>query len=380
VVNALIWAGIRQQKGALVGVFVAVLAATMLATGLGVLLESGSRGGVAPQRYTAAAVIVGGKQTFETPEKATYALPERAPLSADARDAIRQLPGTAGIVADATVPMAWGASTIEAHGWSAAALTPYRISEGHAPRGDDEVVVGADLAARTELGTSIRLAHGGIDRAYRVVGIAESTTGEQPTRAAHVFLTDEAASALAPRGQGGNVIGVFARQGVAPDDPAEVPAEADLLQQRGHETLRLVGHHRQFDSGGAQGFQQLVHARVERRQLMAVGVDIEKAGQRRFGFSLAHPGMLDGAGQRAAHQHPRAIADPLAHLLDTGARPPQFLQHAVHGGRQIRHRVDQRAVQVEHHQARQVSGAELAQRFHSRTRASSARMASITAL
>lgn len=219
-VNALIWAGIRQQKGALVGVFVAVLTATMLATGLGVLIESGSRGGVDPQRYAAADVIVGGDQTFETPEKAAYRLPERVPLPADAADAIRALPGTEGIVADSTVPMTWGESAIEAHAWSSASLTPYRISDGRTPHGADEVVVDAGLAARTELGAGIELAHGRVDHAYRVVGIATSAARDQPSRAAHVFLADDAATAFSPHGRSSDVVGVFARPGVAPDDLA----------------------------------------------------------------------------------------------------------------------------------------------------------------
>jgi putative ABC transport system permease protein len=58
-VNALVRAGIRQNRGPLIGMLVAVLTATMLATGLGVLIESGARGGLDPERYAAADVIVG---------------------------------------------------------------------------------------------------------------------------------------------------------------------------------------------------------------------------------------------------------------------------------------------------------------------------------
>ena len=51
---------------------------------------------------------------------------------------------------------------------------------------------------------------------------------------------------------------------------------------------------------------------------------------------------------------------------------------AIDGGSQIRHRVDQGAVQVEHHQTRQAPIEQLLD--HARTWASSARMASITVL
>lgn len=249
-VNTLIRAGIRQNRGTLVGVFVAVLTATMLATGLGVLIESGSRGGVDPERYTAADVIVGGEQSFETPENTTYSLPERVPLPADGLEAIRTLPGTASVVADTTVPLSWDGSLIEAHGWSSAALTPYEVSDGHVPRAANEVVVDSNLASRTELGATITLAHGGIDGEYRVVGIA-AASGDQPSRAEHVFLTDAAASALAPGGRAGDVVGVFARDGVSPSDLAsEIRAQVpDAVTYTGYE--RGAGEF--LDAGAARG-------------------------------------------------------------------------------------------------------------------------------
>lgn len=250
-VNTLIRAGIHENKGTLIGVFVAVLTATMLATGLGVLIESGSRGGVDPERYTAADVIVGGTQSFETPENTTYSLPERALLPADGLDAIRSLPDAARVVADSTVPLSWDGSLIEAHGWGSAALTPYEISDGHAPRAANEVVVDRNLASRTELGATITLGHGGIDGEYRVVGIAVAGSGDQPARAEHVFLTDAAASALAPRGGAADVVGVFARDGVAPSDLA------DEIRAQVPNAVTYTGYERGavefLDAGAARG-------------------------------------------------------------------------------------------------------------------------------
>lgn len=250
-VNTLIRAGIRQNKGTLVGVFVAVLTATMLATGLGVLIESGSRGGVDPERYTAADVIMGGAQSFETLENTTYSLPERVPLPADALGAIRKLPDAASLVADTTVPLSWAGSLIEAHGWSSAALTPYRITDGHAPQAADEVVLDSNLASRTELGATVTLAHGGIDSDYSVVGIAAAASGDQPTRAEHVFLTDAAASALAPHRDAPEVVGVFAREGVSPNDLAsQIRAQVpDAVTYTGHDR----GAVEFLDAGTARG-------------------------------------------------------------------------------------------------------------------------------
>ena len=81
------------------------------------------------------------------------------------------------------------------------------------------------------------------------------------------------------------------RQGIATNDPAEITTEADLLQQRRDETLRLVGHHGEFDSRRAQRFEQLMHARVKCGQVMTVGIDIEKARQRLFRLGFTHGGV-----------------------------------------------------------------------------------------
>src|SRR5690606_28865518 len=130
----------------------------------------------------------------------------------------------------------------QAHGWSSAALTPYQISEGHAPRAANEIVVDSNLASRTELGATVTLAHGGIGSEYRVVGLATVESGNQPDRAWHVFLTDAAASALAPHGAGAKVVAVFAADGVTPSDLAgQIRAQApDVVAYTG------------FDRGAAE--------------------------------------------------------------------------------------------------------------------------------
>jgi putative ABC transport system permease protein len=214
VVNVLVRAGIRQHRASLTGVFVAVLAATMLATGLGVLIESGARGGVAPERYQAADAIVAVQGDL------SYALPERAPLAAGSVAAIRALPHVARVVSDSTVPLTWAGSPIQAHAWSSAALTPYRISRGHAPTALNQVVVGTDAASRTRLGAMITLSHGGTASSYRVVGFADTASGTLPARAEHVFLTGSAVSALASHPGAASVLGVFADAGTSADELA----------------------------------------------------------------------------------------------------------------------------------------------------------------
>jgi len=76
-------ATIRHRKGPFVGVFIAVLAASALLTGLGVLFESGLRSGVPPQRYADAPVVVGAPQAIPVVEDIDQPYSERVPLPVD---------------------------------------------------------------------------------------------------------------------------------------------------------------------------------------------------------------------------------------------------------------------------------------------------------
>lgn len=209
----LIRADLRHNTSSFVGVAVSVLVATTFITGLGVLIESGIRGGLAPERYTQVDVVVGGPQSVPVPEDLPVPLVERAPLPADAASIIAALPGVQSVVADATVPLSSDVGAVEAHPWSASALTGFEIVEGSAPADEDEVVVTGGSAA--VIGDRVAFTHGGDSSQYRVVGIADAT--DDPVRAQHVFLTQERIAQLDPRGGAAHVLGVFAADGTAPD-------------------------------------------------------------------------------------------------------------------------------------------------------------------
>ncbi len=249
-VNSLVWAGIRQHRGSLIGVFIAILAATVLVTGLGALIESGLRGGVDPERYIGADVIVGGKQSVPVAEDLGISLLERAPLQADVVASLSDFSDVAKIVVDWTTPLLWGTAVVEAHPWSAAALTPYQISSGRAPAADNEVVVDAVLAPRTAIGERIVLAHGGVNATYEIVGIAGASNGDQPVRAHHVFVADSRAGDLSADMAGPAVIGVFAKEGVS---TAEL---AKAITQRFPGVTSYTGNERgdaEFLDAGAAG-------------------------------------------------------------------------------------------------------------------------------
>ncbi|MGW4478590.1 ABC transporter permease [Rhodococcus triatomae] len=247
--RALARAGVREHRGGFVGMFVAVLCAAMLVTGLGVLIESGIRGGVAPQRYAGADVVVGAPQRLAVPEDVDQVLPERATLPADLVGELAALPGVGRAVADTSVPLSWAGRPVQAHGWSAAAITPYEIRQGRAPASADEVVVDDRQPAR--IGDRIPLAHGGTGAEYTVVGVASARDGHTPDRAGHVFVTDSRAAELSPRPDRVDAIAIDAADGTS------VAVLADEIHRAAPELEVRTGADRGdvefLDSGAARG-------------------------------------------------------------------------------------------------------------------------------
>lgn len=228
-------ADLRHHRRSLAGVFVAIFVASALVTGLGVLVESGIRGGLAPQRYTAADVVVGAPQQVDVPEDLPVALRERAPVPAEAAREIAALPGVAAVVADVTVPLALAgddetSAVVEAHPWTATALTGFALTEGREPAGDREVVVTAESGHT--VGQELRLSHGGEPVAATVVGVV--TAPEPPARTAPVFLADDRIAALDPHGGAPQALGVFV-DGREPEQVAAAIREAlpDLVARTG---------------------------------------------------------------------------------------------------------------------------------------------------
>ncbi|MUN42188.1 FtsX-like permease family protein [Actinomadura litoris] len=189
-------AGGRRIGGAFAGVFAALLFAAALVGSCGVLLESALRAHAPVERYGAAAAVVSGPEKVEdmlrrpgdSPEHQTRPVAERprVPVAAAAR--LRAVPGVRGVVADVSFPVltSTGAS-VSGHGWDSAALRPYRLSAGRAPRAADEVVLSE--SAGIPAGKSVSLQAGGTPRPYRVTGTVASGPGA-------AFFTPAAAAAL----------------------------------------------------------------------------------------------------------------------------------------------------------------------------------------
>lgn len=187
-------ATIRQRKAGFAAVFIAVLGGSTLVTALGVLLESGLRAGVPPQRYAAAAVVVGGAQAFPLAEDIDPYLSERVPLPAEAVGKIAAVAGAGRAVGDVNVPVDLvpvGRSAV-GHGWSSAALTPFGLRQGTPPNKANEVVLDAELARRAGvgIGDSIDLALASGHARCTVAGIAAPPGADRLGRQSVLFFPD----------------------------------------------------------------------------------------------------------------------------------------------------------------------------------------------
>lgn len=142
---------VRDRKAGFLGAFVALLCAAALVTACGTLLETGLRGKIATERYAAAPVVVSADQNVhqttvkekkgkaKTKHKAKP-VAERAWLPASTVDAVRSVPGVERAVPELSfqaVPLVkapGGAKPSYGHAWTSAALTPFTLTEGRAPR------------------------------------------------------------------------------------------------------------------------------------------------------------------------------------------------------------------------------------------------------
>lgn len=220
---------IRGRKGGFVAAFVAVLFGSAIITATGIALQSGISGGIAPERYANASVVVGAPQTVPVPGDVAIDLSERARLSGARVAEIARVPGVAKAIGDISFPagvLISGHGLIGAdgmpvlgHGWSGTVLAPFTLAAGRAPRDADEVVLDTDVAARARVavGGSVDVVVGSITGHYQVVGVAAWPSGGVRRQDA-LFLTDDQAQAVAGEHGTLDAVGVIDAPGVDPSD------------------------------------------------------------------------------------------------------------------------------------------------------------------
>ena len=248
-------ANLREHRNSFAAVFVTVFSAALMVCALGVVFESGIRGGVTPHRLSGADVVVGAPQTLEITEDVDQPYSERARLPESTVDDLAALPGVESAVGDISAPLTDDSGRpFDAHGWSSAVLAPYSITAGHPPAGPNEVV----LTGHADLGHKVTLRHGGVAHTYTVVGVAGTSSSEPDDRPATVFLDDVRMQQLWPHAGTVATIGLIGQDGV----------DAETLAARVRDHLPAVAVHTY--TGPARADAEYVDIGAARGELVAL--------------------------------------------------------------------------------------------------------------
>ncbi|RZT19514.1 putative ABC transport system permease protein [Kribbella sp. VKM Ac-2569] len=208
---------LRYRTAAFLAIFVAVVLGGALLSAAGGLLETGLRLNAPPQRLSAAPIVVTGDPAYHPPNgSGSAAFPERHRVDPALLTKLTTTPGVAKAVPDRSFPAVitsrgTSGTTLAGHGWTSAALTPYQLTAGHAPR-SGQVVLDQRLAGTAKPGDRVTVTVSGTPRTYTLAGIA---VAQHQVDVPPVFFAD----ADVPEGL--DAIGVFPADGTSVRDLAK---------------------------------------------------------------------------------------------------------------------------------------------------------------
>ncbi|MFF4351312.1 FtsX-like permease family protein [Streptomyces sp. NPDC001530] len=269
---------VRARKGGFLGAFLALMCAAALITACGTLLETGLRGTIRTERYAATPVVVSADQNVhQTTVKhkkgktkvkhKAKPIAERAWLPDDLAARLRRAPGVGRVIPELTFlaqPLTPAGSVDEdrpayGHAWDSAALTPYTLTTGTAPKADGDLVIDRHFAERAHLKPGDRLTVQSTQspRSYRITGIA------QPAKAvlhqtSLFFSAFEARRLAAHPGQ----VTAF---GVLPAKGTDTVALAQSVAKALHGTTTQVS------AGDDRGPVEFLDAAAARTKLVSMG-------------------------------------------------------------------------------------------------------------
>ncbi|MER5260159.1 FtsX-like permease family protein [Streptomyces sp. NPDC002855] len=270
---------VRDRKGGFLGAFLALMCAAALITACGTLLETGLRGTIQTERYAAAPVIVSADQNVhQTTVKhkkgktkvkhKAKPIAERAWLSDDIARKLKGVPGVGKVVPELTflaTPLNPAAGDLAdrpayGHAWESAALTPFGLVEGKAPRAAGDLVIDRDLAGRAHLKTGDRLTVQSTQapRSYRITGIATPAQGALAHQTSLFFSAAEAERLAAHPGQI-TALGVVPAEGTGTGDLKKAVTDA------------LAGTKAQVSVGDDRGPVEFLDAAGARVKLVSMG-------------------------------------------------------------------------------------------------------------
>ncbi|MFD7998361.1 ABC transporter permease [Streptomyces mirabilis] len=275
---------VRARKGGFLGAFFALMCAAALITACGTLLETGLRGTIATERYAATPVVVSADQNVhQTTVKhkkgktkvkhKAKPIAERAWLPGDLATELRKVPGVREVIPELTFlaePLASGAAVDKdqpayGHAWDSAALTPYTLTTGTAPKADGDLVIDRRLAERAHLEPGDRLTVQSTQspRTYRVTGIA-APAREVRHQTALFFSTAEARRLAAHPGQ----VTAF---GVLPTKGTDAAVLKRSVSTALHGTKAPHGTTAQVSAGDGRGAVEFLDAAAARTKLVSMG-------------------------------------------------------------------------------------------------------------
>jgi putative ABC transport system permease protein len=234
----------RTRIAGFVGALLAFAMAAVLGTAGGMLLQTALRTHAPVERYAGAAAVIAGDQV--TGHDHDVPLEERVRIDRSLVAKVASVPGVRAAIGDVGVPARLGSRVTDAHNWSSARLTPYRLTAGRAPRAANEVVTGYP----SRLGARVMLSSTGKAHPVTVVGVARPA--DRAGGGGVIFLSDATATALAGHRGTVDAIGVLAGPGFDT------------------ERLRAVARGALVLTGAARGKAEVPELQAGRTRLIAV--------------------------------------------------------------------------------------------------------------
>ena len=218
---------LQPRPGAFAGIFVMIAMTATIVAAVGQFMATGL-GAPGPGRFAAADAVVRAPATVnvghgDSADTADVQRPARLPAAAIAR--VAAVPGVLSAVGDVSFPLAVigrdgvplptrGGAPAHGHGSPSAALTPYRLLAGSAPRAPGQVVLDTGLARAGGFrpGDRVRIVSPVGVQTFTVSGIA-AASAVQEQRQSSVFLSQAQAQRLSGLGAGYDAIGVRVASG-----------------------------------------------------------------------------------------------------------------------------------------------------------------------
>ncbi|MFD8041930.1 ABC transporter permease [Streptomyces chartreusis] len=219
--NGLARAAVRFKPASFAGTFVALMMSALIVSACGILLETGVRASVPPERYAKAPVVAAADQyarfvtgSGDSRSESADPLPDTARVDAALADKVARVHGVEAAVPDFTFPVRQGDGVLTGHGWGSHAFTGAVLTSGVAPRTGEVVLAASDK--RADVGDTVTL-ETAIGRAdFRVSGLAKAGSGDA-AEGAVAWFADARSPALAGHPGKADAIAVLAKDGTDAD-------------------------------------------------------------------------------------------------------------------------------------------------------------------